>query len=100
MTNNRSSFVTFSPEDIAKIIQNLDLGKAYGHDNINIRLLNICGIAILKPLAIIFKRCVDKGIFPSEWKKGNIFSIDEKGDKQTLKKYRPVSLLTISEKNS
>ena len=95
LTNNRLSSITFSEEDIVKIIQNLDSGKAHGHDNISIRLLKICGSAIYKPLNIIFKQCVDTGIFPSEWKKGNIVPIHKKGDKKTLKIYRLVSLLPI-----
>ena len=61
-------------------------------------MLKICGSAIYKPLAIIFKQCVDTGIFPSAWKKGNIVPIHKKGDKQILKSYRPVSLLLISGK--
>ena len=95
LTNNRLSSVTFSQDDIAKIIQNLDSGKAHGHDNTSIRMLKICGSAIYKPLAIVFKWCVGTGIFPSELKKGNIVPIHKKGDKQTLKNYRPVSLLPI-----
>ena len=33
--------------------------------------------------------------FPLAWKKVNILSVHKKGDKQCLKKYRPVSLLPI-----
>ena len=82
LTNNRLSSVTFSQDDIAKIIQNLGSGKAHGHDNISIRMLKICGSAIYEPSAIIFKQCVDTGIFPSEWKKGNIVFIHEKATKR------------------
>ena len=95
LTNNHLSSITFYQDDIAKIIPNLDSGKAHDHDNISIRMLKICGSAMYQPLAIIFKQCVDTGIFPSEWKKGNIVPIHKKGDKQTLKNYRPVSLLPI-----
>ena len=84
LTNNRLSSVTFSQDDIAKIIQNLDSSKAHGHDNTSIRMLKICGSAIYKPLAIVFKWCVGTVIFPSELKKGNIVPIHKKGDKQTL----------------
>ena len=95
MSNNRLFTVTFSQDDIAEIIQNLNSGKAHGHDNISIRVLKICGSAIYEPLAIIFKQCLDTSIFLSEWKKGNIVPIHKKGDKKTLKNYLPVSLLPI-----
>ena len=38
VTDRRLSSVTFSAGDIAKIIQNFNSGKAYGHDNISIRM--------------------------------------------------------------
>ena len=66
LANNRLSSVTFSQDDIAKIIQNLDSGKAHGHNNISMHMLKIFGSAIYEPLAIIFKQCVDTGIFPFE----------------------------------
>ena len=46
----------------------------------------------------IFKEALSTGLFPSNWKKGNIGPIDKKGDKQILKSYSPVSLLPICEK--
>ena len=95
LTNNCLSSVTFSQDDIAKIIQNLGSGKAHGHDIICMRMLKICRSVIYKPLAIIFKQCVDTGIFPSKWKNGNIVPIHKKGGKQTLENYRSVSLLPI-----
>ena len=42
--NNRLATVSFSHEDVGKIIQNLNPKKAHGHDNISIRMLKIfCG---------------------------------------------------------
>ena len=58
-------------------------------------MLKVCGPSIYKPLEIIFSQCLETGVFPSEWKRGNIVPIHKKGDKLTLKNYRPVSLLPI-----
>ena len=85
----------FAKEDILRIINNLDPNKAHGHDEISIRILKICGDSICRPLNIIFKTCLRASKFPLEWKKANIVPIHNKGDKQTVKKYRPVSLLPI-----
>ena len=91
-TVNGLSGVTFSQDDIGKTIQNLNADKAHGHDNINIRMLNICGSSIYGSLELIFKEVLSTGLFPSNWKKGNIVSIHKKGDKQILKNYRPISV--------
>ena len=62
---------------------------------ISIRILKLCGEAICRPLNTIFKTCLNTGKFSSEWKKGNVVPIHKKDDKQTVKNYRPVSLLPI-----
>ena len=74
--------VTLSAKDIGKIIQNLDSNKAYGHDNLSICMLNICGDSICVPLEKIFKQALLTGVFPSEWKKGNIVPIHKKDNKR------------------
>ena len=53
-TDNRLSAVNFSIDDIAKILQNLDPNKAHSHDKISIRMLQLRGNSICKPLELIF----------------------------------------------
>ena len=89
------SSINFNNEDILKIIKSLNFNKAHGQDDISIRMIKLCGQSIVKPLSIIFKNCIDNGIFPDIWKKSNIIPVHKKGDKQIIDNYRPVSLLPI-----
>ena len=47
---------------------------------------------------MIFKQFIETAISASEWRNFNIVPINKKGDKQALKSYHPVSLLSISGK--
>ena len=68
-TGNRLSAVNFSIDDIAKILQNLDPNKPHGHDKISIRMLQLCGNSICKPLDLTFQQAMESGLFLSGWKK-------------------------------
>ena len=37
-------------------------------------MIKICDKATVKPLSIIYKNCIDTGIFPDLWKKSKIHS--------------------------
>ena len=50
-------------DDIPKILENLDVNKAHGHDKISIRMLQLCGNSICKPLKLIFKQSVESDSF-------------------------------------
>ena len=67
LTDSRLSYVSFSHDKIAKVIQELDPNKAHGHDNISTSMLKVCGPSIYKPLNI-FNQCLENVVFPSEWK--------------------------------
>ena len=67
------------------ITQNLDTNKAHGHDNVSIRMVKVCGSSIYKFLEIIFKQCLETGVFPFEWNKGNIVPTEKKEHKQIAK---------------
>ena len=68
-TDKSTSTVTFTSEDIATLIQNIDPNKAHGCDMLNILMLKLCGKNICKPLYLIFQFCIKHGEFPTEWKK-------------------------------
>ena len=65
---------------------------------ISIRMLKLCGPSSCKPLSIIFKSCLSQMKFPTKWKKASMVAIHKKNDKQCIKNYRAVSLLSISSK--
>ena len=61
-------------------------------------MIKLCGNSICKPLSIIFNDCLNKGKFSHEWKKANVVPVHKKGNKQSFKNYRPISLLPICSK--
>ena len=93
-TNNLLSTISFTKDDIANIIKNLNPNKAHGFDMISIRMLKICGDSILKPLELIFKSCIESGKFPIEWKKANV-PVHRNNNKQLIENCHPVSLLPV-----
>ena len=95
LTQSRLSSVTFSEDDIEKLIQKLDPNKAHGHDQISIRMLKLSSNSICKPLKIIFNQCLETSTFPNDWKKGNVAPVFKKDDEQILKNYRSISLLPV-----
>ena len=94
-TNNLLSTISFTKDDIANIIKNLNPKKAHGFDLISILMLKICADSILKPLELIFKSYVESGKFPIEWKKANVVPVHKKNNKQLIENYRPMSLLPV-----
>ena len=92
LTNKCLDSINFSSSDIAKIIGHLDSNKAHGHDVLSIRMIKLCGNSI------IFNYFLNETKFPHEWKKANVVLGHKKGNKQSLKNYRPISLLSICSK--
>ena len=83
-----SSF-QFNDQDILKIIRALNVNKAHGCADISIRRIKICDQSIVKPLSIIYQRCLNTDTFPNI----NIVPVYKKGDKPVASNYRLVSFL-------
>ena len=85
----------FADDEILKIIRAPDINKAHGHDEISVIMIKICHGAIIEPLVLIYKNCIENGTFQKYGKKSNIVPVHKKGDKRIINNYRPVSLLPI-----
>ena len=62
--NETLSFLEIIASDTGKIIKALNVKKAHGHDEISIRMLNLCESTIAEPLYLIFKNCLCSNTFP------------------------------------
>ena len=91
-------FNSFFEQWHAKIISHLDPNKAHAHDMLSIRMIKLCRNSICKALSVIFNDRLHEGKFPHEWKKANVVPVHKKRNKQSLKTYRPISLLPICSK--
>ena len=63
-TNERSSSVKTTDDDILKTIAKLGPNKVHGHDKISIHMIKICSASICKPLKLIFNHSIDNVIYP------------------------------------
>ena len=95
LTQSRICTLDFNEEELMKIIRNLKVHKAHGHDDISIRMIKICDKSILKPLILLFENSIKSSYYPDIWKKSNIIPVHKKNDKQLVNNYRPISLLPI-----
>ena len=87
--------IDIDPDKVLKIIRSLDCNKAHGWDNLSIAMIKICDVGIMKPLCLIYNKCLASGTFPEIWKKGNVIPVHKKESRQLKKNYRPISLLPI-----
>ena len=74
-TNEAVTKINFDEQLISKLIVDLNLDKAHGHDGLSIRMLQMGSDSICKPFSIIFRNCLKVGYFPTTWKKANVLPV-------------------------
>lgn len=98
LTEERLESLTFSPDEVYKVLTNLNVSKATGPDNIGNFLLKICSGAIADPLAKLFNHSFERKKFPSRWKFSHVVPVHKKASKNDKGNYRPISLLCNTSK--
>ena len=73
LTDDKLSSFNISSQVIFQLIKILDPEKAHGHDEISVKMLELCAPSICKPLTLLFKNCLLSGEFPNVWKKVILF---------------------------
>ena len=90
---------TFSTKEITSIIKSLKTKNTYSYDEISTKVLKIRATYICSPLTYICNKSVLSGKFPDHMKFSTVKPIYKKGDKTNPANYRPISLLTSSQKS-
>ena len=85
-------------ESVEEIFTNLKPNKAAGPDGVESRLLKECAEDIAPILCEIFRKSLEEGEVPKQWKQANIILIHKKGNKAIMINFRPVALTSVISK--
>ena len=83
---------------VKSVIDGMRENAAAGPDEIPPILLKMLRDEIAVPLTILFRKAIDEGRIPDDWRNANVVPIYKKGSKAEPGNYRPVSLTSVTGK--
>ena len=90
--NERNMFIyPATNEEIIKIIKGLK--KEGGLDDISRRFLKLVSSKIAPHLSNLFNKCIQTGLYPTEFKTAKVTPVYKKGQRDSVPNYRPISVL-------
>ena len=82
-------------EGVLKLLQDINVNKASGPDDIPCRMLKMISVDLAPCLTKLFNQSLSEGIVPEDWKKAKIAPVYKKGSIHAPSNYRPVSLTCV-----
>ena len=100
MPTEESSFPVLDDIDITlngikKLLKDLNPNKSPGPDNIGPRVLKELAEDIAPLLLMIYRKSLDTGEVPEDWRTANVTPAFKKGQKYQAENYRPISLTSV-----
>ena len=83
--NCKISHIKITEKGVLKLLENININKAPGPDQIPGRLLRIVADEIYEVLTILFQSSLDNGSVPEDWKTAFITPLFKKADKNDVK---------------
>ena len=89
---NKLLDISIDPSEVAAKLSKMKSDKAAGDDNMAPRFLKEISDEIAVPVALIFRKSLDTGQVPRDWRNANITPLFKHGNRSKTDNYRPVSL--------
>ena len=90
---NTMTLEPITENEVIKISNGFPTGKAVGHDNIAMEMIQQTVNVISKPLAHIINSSFTTGSVPDQLKISRVIPLFKTGDKSNFSNYRPISIL-------
>ena len=88
--------ISITDQDIIYAIQSMNADSAPGPDLVHGHFIKNVYCYLIQPLKLLFRKCIENGSVPEEWKKGIIVPLYKKNKKpENPSSYRPVCLTSI-----
>ena len=87
------SFKEVSEKEIFNNLNNLNIKKSTGDDNISSKFLKLSANILNKPLTFTINASIKNFNFPTKAKRAAVTAIYKSDDKTDIKNYRPISIL-------
>ena len=85
--------------NIMQILKTLKIKNCEGFDRILLRIFNEGAEILISPLSQLYKLIYTEKRIPEQWKTARIIPLQEKGSKEDITNYRPISNLCTMSKN-
>ena len=79
--------------DVFKKLQEVNVARATGHDNIPNKILKIAAPVISLSLGALFNLSITTNTFPDDWKVAKVFPLFKLGERNDPNNFRPISVL-------